>query len=143
MISFTFNNISDSILDFNQRQVADWIESAIKNEGNIPGDISYTFCGDEDLLAINKAFLEHDTFTDIISFPTSGNPDIASGEIFISIDRVKENALDYKTNTKKELYRVMIHGVLHFLGYEDHSSDEKKQMRAKEDYYLHLHPEFH
>lgn len=142
MISFVFN-ISDSILDFNQKQTAGWIESAIKNEGKIPGDISYTFCGDKGLLEINKTFLNHDTYTDIISFPTSGNPDIVSGEIFISIDRVRENAIEFGAGTKKELYRVMIHGILHFLGFEDHSSADKKQMRAKEDYYLHLHPEFH
>ena len=140
MISFTYNT---SGLNFNEKQMAGWIESAIKNEGVVPGDISYTFCTDEDLLEINRSFLDHDTFTDIISFPTSGNPDIASGEIFISIDRVAENAIKFNVSTKKELFRVMIHGVLHFLGYEDHTSAEKKQMRAKEDNYLHLHPEFH
>jgi len=140
MISFTYNT---SGLNFNEKQMAGWIESAIKNEGVVPGDISYTFCTDEDLLEINRSFLDHDTFTDIISFPTSGNPNIVSGEIFISVDRVKENAIEFKVSIKKELLRVMIHGVLHFIGYEDHSSAEKKQMRAKEDYYLHLHPEFH
>ncbi len=90
--------------------------------------------------AINMKYLKHDTLTDIITFPLSSNSNIISGEIYISIDRVKENSLMFKTAFEKELSRVVVHGVLHLLGYDDHSEEDILEMRKKEDYYLSLLP---
>lgn len=92
------------------------------------------------MLEINKKFLNHHTFTDIITFPTSTQSNIISGEIFISIDRINENLKFYNTSLNNELSRVAVHGLLHLIGYNDHSEPEKILMRKKEDYYLSLQP---
>ncbi len=118
-----------------------WIKQAIALEHHKTGNILYHFCNDHFLLEINREYLQHDFLTDIITFPFSGNPDIISGEIFISIDRIMENASLYETPFEKEFARVLIHGVLHLLGYDDHTDGEKREMRAKEDYYLSLLPQ--
>ncbi len=140
MISYTYNTLNFNFT-FDQNITTSWIIQVIKEEGFLPGDISFTFCNDDQLHKINLRFLNHDTFTDIISFPNSNNKNIISGEIFISADRVMENAREFNAMPSNELLRVMIHGVLHFMGYDDHTDHDKKQMRAKEDYYIHLHPE--
>jgi len=115
----------------------DWVEKAITNENLKLGDINYIFCDDAYLLEKNIKYLKHNTLTDIISFDyTMGK--LISGDIFISVERVKENASSYKVSFKDELHRVMIHGVLHYCGYSDKTSEEKTQMRIKEDYYLSL-----
>ncbi len=116
----------------NQSDISDWISSIINIEGYAEGDISYVFCNDEYLLGINKEFLGHDTFTDIISFDYSLGKQI-HGEIFISVDRVLENAETFKTGFDNELHRVIIHGVLHYCGYKDKNEAQKKEMRIKED----------
>src|SRR4051812_20458821 len=110
------------------------ILSVIKKEKKKAGDISFTFCDDKFLLALNKKFLKHNTLTDIITFqyPTKE----LSAEIFISIPRVKENAKKFNTSFENELHRVMIHGVLHLCGYKDKTAAKKKQMRKREDFYL-------
>ena len=112
------------------------ILSVIKKEKKKAGEISFTFCNDAFLLALNKKFLKHNTLTDIITFqyPTKE----LSSEIFISIPRIKENAKKFSTSFENELHRVMIHGVLHLCGYTDKTAAKKKEMRKKEDYYLEL-----
>ena len=114
-----------------------WIEFAIHQENKDLGELNYIFCDDDYLLEINIKQLKHNTLTDIISFDHSiGN--IISGDIFISVERVKDNAVDLYTDFKDELHRVMIHGVLHYCGYKDKTVSEKQLMRSKEDYYLSL-----
>ena len=100
-------------------------------------DLSFIFCDDMELLNKNSKYLNHDTLTDILTFDYSENNNI-SGDIYISIDRVKENAKTYKVTFENELDRVMIHGVLHLLGYKDKSKKDQKAMREKEDFYLSL-----
>jgi probable rRNA maturation factor len=118
-------------------KVKRWIESVIISEEKKEGAISYIFCDDAYLLKKNIKYLKHNTLTDIISFDyTMG--EIISGDIFISIERVKENAKLFQTDFKDELHRVMVHGVLHYCGYHDKTKQEKAQMRTKEDYYLSL-----
>jgi rRNA maturation RNase YbeY len=112
-----------------------WIKSVVTEEKKRVGEISFVFCSDDYLLEINKQFLQHDYYTDIISFDYS-EEDLLSGDLMISIDRVKENAIEQKVDFLTELNRVMIHGVLHLIGYSDKLPKEKKIMREKEDYYL-------
>ncbi|MDD4148576.1 MAG: rRNA maturation RNase YbeY [Bacteroidales bacterium] len=120
-------------LDFNKIEL--WINQIVKNYQKKTGDINYIFCSDEYLLDINKKYLNHDFFTDIVSFNyCEGN--IVSGDIFISLDRVNENAREYQT-PDTELLRVMIHGVLHFIGLDDQTTAEKQIMRLAEDAAIH------
>ena len=126
---------SEEELDFSvskESSIKDWIKKIILKEGKSCGQLYYFFCSDEHLLNINKEFLNHDTYTDIITFDYSEKKAI-SGEIFISIDRVRENAGKYKVTFEKELLRTVIHGVLHLCGYGDKKPTDKKKMRAKED----------
>ena len=114
-----------------------WIEFAIHQENKNLGELNYIFCDDDYLLDINIKQLKHNTLTDIISFDYSlGN--IISGDIFISVERVRDNAGELNIDFKDELHRVMIHGVLHYCGYKDKIVSEKQLMRSKEDYYLSL-----
>jgi len=131
-----FNYETDFKLD-NHVQLAEWISNCIDDRGYTVGEINYIFCDDDYLLKLNVEFLEHDTFTDIISFDyTLGK--LISGDIFISIERVQENAQKFSQTFDNELYRVMIHGVLHYLGLKDKSVDDKLKMRAEEDKCLEL-----
>jgi len=127
-ISFRLKNI---------KKIKSWIEKSIALERGIVGDLNYIFCSDTYLHKINLEYLKHDTLTDIITFDYSEKKQI-SGDIFISIDRIKENALKFNQSTDIELNRVLIHGVLHLLGYKDKTPKEKETMRAKEDFYLTL-----
>ncbi|WP_273568656.1 rRNA maturation RNase YbeY [Maribacter halichondriae] len=111
---------------------ADWIGRVVASEESIVGRLEYIFCDDDYLLKINQKYLNHDAYTDIISFDYSTVQEI-SGDIFISVDRLKDNARKYRTNFDEELLRVMAHGVLHFLGYKDKSHKEKAIMRSKEE----------
>jgi probable rRNA maturation factor len=121
----------------NEEAMSSWIRQAIGLEHHELGELIYTFMNDDELLELNKEFLGHDTFTDIISFDyTVGK--IIQGEVFISVERVKDNAQKYSVDFETELSRVMIHGVLHYCGYKDGSAKEKQLMRSKEDYYLSL-----
>jgi probable rRNA maturation factor len=121
------------------RKIASWIKLAIKREKRTLQSLNYIFCSDRFLLSLNKRYLRHKTFTDVITFDLS-EPDQKSivGEIFISIDRISENAKEYSTSFENELHRVMIHGVLHLIGYGDKKTAEKTQMRKKEEAYLSL-----
>ena len=121
----------------NTEQVSNWISNVIVNEDCEEGEINYIFCSDDQLLEKNIKFLNHNDLTDIISFDyTMGR--LISGDIFISVDRVVENAETFKVPFSDELNRVMVHGVLHYCGYKDKSKEDKGLMRAKEDSYLSL-----
>ena len=112
-----------------------WISNTISEENCKEGEIIYVFCSDDYLHKLNVDFLNHDTLTDIISFDYSVGKEL-HGEIYISVDRVKENASDFKVPLEEEMARVIIHGVLHYCGYKDKSDADEKMMRSKEDYYL-------
>jgi rRNA maturation RNase YbeY len=121
----------------NEDEIASWVAQVIENESFKQGEINYIFCSDNQLLKRNIEFLNHDSLTDIISFDyTMGK--LISGDIFISIDRVKENAEGFNVSFKEELSRVMVHGILHYCGYKDKTVEDKSLMRSKEDYYLSL-----
>jgi len=109
-----------------------WIEDVITSKEKIPGNINFIFCSDEHLLNINIEYLNHDYYTDIITFDYTENA-IISGDLFISIDRVKDNANAIGINFIDELNRVLVHGVLHLLGYKDSTKEEKNNMRSLED----------
>jgi len=129
MISFNYE--SDFRLP-NEMHFSKWISSVILSESKTEGDINYIFCDDAYLHQINLEYLNHDTLTDIISFDyTEGN--FLHGDIFISIERVKENALDFNVSFDDELKRVMVHGILHYCGYKDKSEEDELTMRLKED----------
>jgi len=123
----------------NKLKVRKWVKSILEKEGKIAGDIAYVFCNDEYLLDLNEKYLKHDTLTDIITFDYS-EKETLSGDIFISIERVAENAVSYNTTLSAELGRVMAHGILHLSGYKDKTSEDKKLMRSKEDFYLAIFP---
>jgi len=113
-----------------------WIEEAAKAEGFKTGEISIVLCSDAYLLRINQQYLNHDTYTDIVTFDNSDEEEVIAGDIFISIDRVRENAAKFGVSEQDELHRVIIHGILHLCGYGDKKKAEKAVMTAKEDYYL-------
>ena len=126
-----FNYETDFELS-DEAKYAEWISEVIAYEGKKEGEISYIFCDDEYLLEINQQHLDHDTLTDIISFDyTMGNE--ISGDVFISVERVKDNAVDFNVPFDEELLRVMSHGVLHYCGYKDKGDEEEKLMRSKEE----------
>ncbi len=129
MIDFEFE--TEFTLD-KQSRLKEWISDIILTEGLDVGEISYVFCDDEFLHKLNVEYLNHDTLTDILSFDYRVGNEI-NGEIFISIDRVADNARDFNVIFEKELHRVMIHGILHYCGYKDKSVSEEKLMRQKED----------
>ena len=101
------------------------------------GNVSVIFCSDNYILDINQRFLQHDYFTDIITFDYSEGSKI-SGDLFISVDSVKENSIEYGTDFENELHRVIVHGILHLIGYDDHTDEDVRIMRSKENYYLSL-----
>lgn len=115
-----------------------FIEDLFKREEQGLNQLQYVFCTDEYLLQLNQEFLQHDTYTDIVTFELSPDPGVTEGEIYISIDRVKENAEQFGVTENYELHRVMFHGALHLCGYKDKSKKEQEIMRQKEDEYLQL-----
>ncbi|HQV36875.1 MAG TPA: rRNA maturation RNase YbeY [Flavobacterium sp.] len=129
MISFNYET------DFelgNETLFSNWIAKIIESENRLEGEINYIFCDDDYLHKINLQYLNHDTLTDIISFDYSeGN--FLQGDIFISIERVQDNATDFNISLLEELKRVMAHGILHYCGYKDKSAEEEKIMRQKEE----------
>ncbi len=126
-----FNYETEFVLD-NEALFVDWLNRVVDSENASIGQVDYVFCDDEYLLRINQEYLSHDAYTDIISFDYSENR-ILSGDIFISIDRVKENANEFEVDMEQELLRVMAHGILHFLGYKDKSLNDSAAMRSKEE----------
>ncbi|MGZ3833153.1 MAG: rRNA maturation RNase YbeY [Mucilaginibacter sp.] len=122
----------------NKSPVKQWIKSTVEAEGYKLKELNYIFCSDQYLLQINKQYLDHDTYTDIVTFDNSDIEKVIVGDIFISIDRIRENAAKFNTGEVNELHRVIIHGALHLLGYTDKKAESKKTMTAKEDHYLSL-----
>lgn len=126
-----FNYESDFILE-NEEAIATWLSSVIASENKTEGEINYIFCDDDYLHQINMEYLNHDTLTDIISFDyTMGNE--IGGDIFVSVERVLDNAKDFNVAFDEELKRVLVHGILHYCGYKDKSKDDETLMRSKED----------
>jgi probable rRNA maturation factor len=126
-----YNYESDFSLD-NEEAISAWMTEVIESENKKEGEINYIFCDDKYLHKINLEYLNHDNLTDIISFDyTMGNQ--ISGDIFISVERVKDNAKDFKVSFETELRRVMAHGVLHYCGYKDKGDEDERLMRAKEE----------
>jgi probable rRNA maturation factor len=119
-----------------RRIVKQWIKDTIISEGYKLSELNFILCSDEYLLRINQDYLQHDNYTDVITFDNSEELKMIVGDIFISIDRIKENAANFNTQTLTELCRVMIHGTLHLLGYKDKAKGDKKLMTEKEDFYL-------
>jgi len=131
-----FNYETDFKLE-NEESIQSWISACIELYGFSEGELNYIFCDDDYLLKLNVKFLEHDTLTDIISFDyTMGK--LISGDIFISVERVRENAKIFSQTIDNELYRVMIHGVLHYMGFKDKIEKDKEVMRFEEDKCLNL-----
>ena len=119
----------------NETSFSQWISNTIVNENCKEGEINYIFCDDAYLHKLNLEFLDHDTLTDIISFDYSVGKEL-HGDIYISIERVADNAKDFGVDVSEELCRVMIHGVLHYCGFKDKNDEDAKLMRDKENYYL-------
>lgn len=120
----------------NKKILRTWIEQTLLAENRILKEINFIFCNDQYLLKINQDYLQHDTYTDIITFDNSETEKEVVSDIFISVERVAENASSYQISFLQELHRVMIHGVLHLAGYKDKSVKEKGTMRGKENFYL-------
>lgn len=135
MIDFIFEQID--VFELNNNLIINWLSDVCVSEKKVCGPISIIFCSDDYLLEVNKEYLDHDYYTDIITFDYTINNEV-SGDLFISIDRVKENSTTFDVTFQKELYRVLVHGVLHLCGYGDKSVSEEKIMRSKEDFYLSL-----
>ena len=132
----------DSDFHFKSRLATkNWIKSVIASESKSTGDINIIFCSDAYLLDINERFLSHHYYTDIITFDYCEGENI-SGDLFISIDSVYDNSLHFNTAFDNELSRVIVHGILHLIGYDDHSDEDIKVMRSKEDFYLSRQSEF-
>jgi rRNA maturation RNase YbeY len=132
-IHFFFNNVKPTIKD--RTLLKKHIILIFSNEGIALSSLNYIFCTDKFLLGINRSYLNHDDYTDIITFNLSENL-VVEGEIYISIDRVKENAQLFRRNFNEEIRRVIFHGALHLCGYKDNTASQKKQMREREIYYL-------
>jgi probable rRNA maturation factor len=120
----------------NKAAVKKWITDTVRAEGFILKELSYIFCSDIYLLQVNRQFLNHNYFTDIITFDNSAGDGLIVGDIFISIERVRENAAKFNMPLLDELHRVIIHGVLHLVGYNDKTPADKEKMTLKEDFYL-------
>lgn len=129
MVSFEYNCEMPLRLSLKHKV---WLQQVVRKEGKVTGDISYVFCDDAYMLQQNNAFLQHDTYTDIITFDECVG-DVISGSILISADRVAENASKFGKTFENELLRVVVHGTLHLCGYKDKSESEAKLMRKKED----------
>jgi probable rRNA maturation factor len=121
-----------------KRKIRKWIIQTAENEQYKIGTLNYILTNDEVLVQLNKEYLRHITLTDIITFDLSDNEGFLTGDIYISVDRARENARKFRDSLNNEIKRLMIHGVLHLIGYKDKSLLEKEQMRAKEEYYLSL-----
>jgi len=132
-----FNEQIDFRLN-NKTRLRSWLRSVIHQHNKKISSINFIFTSDNLLLEINKKYLKHNTYTDIITFDQSSKPNKIEADIYISLDRVSFNSINLKTSFEEELHRVMIHGVLHLLGYKDKTKEEKEEMRKKENHYLAL-----
>ena len=132
----SFNFFGDAPPGFDERKVIDWIVSSVEEEKKSLVYIEIIFCDDDYLLHLNQKYLQHDTLTDIITFNYSEDDQAIQGELYISLQRVKENAETFEQTFLNETHRVIIHGILHLVGYNDSSQHDKEVMTAKENYYL-------
>ncbi len=135
-MTISFNKADANATLANRVALKSFIEKRVKKEGYTIDSLTYVFCSDKYLLKINKDFLSHDYYTDIISFDLSEVPGRLIGEVYISVDRVKDNAKTLGTSLKDELHRVIFHGALHFCGYKDKKPTDAKKMRQMEDAWL-------
>ena len=135
-MTISFNKADASATLANKVALKSFIEKKVKKEGYTIDSLTYVFCSDKFLLKINKDFLSHDYYTDIISFDLSEIPGQLIGEVYISVDRVRDNAKTHGTSLKEELHRVIFHGALHFCGYKDKKPADAKKMREMEDRWL-------
>lgn len=138
MIHYFFENIDSFELE---NKISDWLENLILSENKKSGEINYIFCDDEYLLKVNQDYLHHDYYTDIITFDYVKGKNI-SGDIFVSLPRILENASTLSKNFDEEFRRVLAHGILHLCGYKDKEEKEEKEMRSKEDFYLNTYKNF-
>ena len=122
----------------NRNRVKEFLRSILRKEKTSATELRIIFCSDEQLLQINRQYLNHDYYTDIITFNLSGKSEPVNAELYISTDRIKDNAVQSGSSFSKELHRVIFHGILHLCGYNDKSSQQIKKMREREDYYLRL-----
>jgi len=136
VVQFHFLRENFSLRD--RRSLKLFLEGLFRKEKKKLASLSYIFCSDPYLLEVNRQFLRHDFYTDIISFDLSDKGEPTNGEIYISIDRVKENARSFDTSFKRELHRVIFHGALHLCGYKDKKKEDQQKMRKMEDKYLDL-----
>lgn len=136
MVYFHQEDLSFVLPDENN--ITAWIQRIVSQEGFSISEVNIIFCSDEYLHKINVTYLEHDDYTDIITFDQSEEPDELEGDIFISIPRVEENAIQFNVIFEDELHRVIIHGILHLMGYKDKTGSESRQMRKKEEACLSL-----
>ena len=134
MLNFFTENVDFDLL--RPIKTKKWIKNTSISEGYEIADLNYIFCDDDYLLEINKQYLDHDYFTDIITFDNSEEENVIEGDIYISVDRVRENAATFHADFVTEMRRVLIHGLLHLMGYDDTDEKLKAAMRAKEDQYL-------
>jgi rRNA maturation RNase YbeY len=137
MINYISENVK--IPSFPHRKVSQWIKEVATLHNKRTGDLSFIFCNDEKILEVNQRYLQHDYFTDVITFDASVD-DIIHGDIFISIDTVASNATTYRVSFQQELYRVMIHGILHLCGFDDQTEAAQAVMRAEENKALSMMP---
>ncbi len=128
-------SIDVEVPSFKEEPFVFWINSVVEEEGYGVGEITFVFCSDDYLLEMNRKHLDHDYYTDIITFDYVEG-DVVSGDLFISLDRIGDNASLLNVQYEEELLRVCVHGVLHLCGYQDKSENEEQVMRRKEDYYL-------
>lgn len=135
-MTISFNKADANATLANRVALKSFIEKRVKKEGYTIDSLTYVFCSDKYLLKINKDFLSHDYYTDIISFDLSEVPGQLIGEVYISVDRVKDNTKTHGTSLKEELHRVIFHGALHFCGYKDKKPTDAKKMREMEDRWL-------
>jgi rRNA maturation RNase YbeY len=138
METILFRNADKTFLFPDKKGLKQFIEQLFKKEKKGLYELTYVFCSDEYLLGINRDFLKHDYYTDIITFNLSENPKQIIGEIYISLDRIKDNSKTLKTNIKEETLRVLFHGALHLCGYKDKNKTDIIKMRMKENQYLSL-----
>ena len=129
MISFNYETEFEL---HNEPDFSKWLSSVILSENKKEGEINYIFCDDNYLLEINQQYLDHDTLTDVISFDYSVGNEI-NGDVFVSVERVKENASDFKVTFHEEIQRVLVHGILHYCGYKDKTESDERIMRSKEE----------
>jgi len=139
IINFFFEETAE--IDLSERKITQWVNEICKRNDATLSDVNYIICSDDHLLSINQEYLEHDFYTDIITFDNSEKEGVIEGDIFLSVDRIKENAMSMGVTFDNELLRVFAHGILHLIGYGDKSEQEIRVMRKKEDECLSLFPE--